>query len=215
MATKTSWQLELPAADTTLQLGARPLVMGVLNLTPDSFSDGGHFLEVEAAVAHAERLLADGADLLDLGAESTRPGGGVYGTGARDVPASEELDRLLPVLDAVRTRWPDVPLSVDTRKGAVARRALEHGADLINDVGGLSDPEMVEVMTQAACPIVLMHSRGELGTMQTTIDFADVVAEVRDDLAAAVDRAAAAGVARDRLILDPGLGFGKTAPQNL
>lgn len=188
--------------------------MGVLNLTPDSFSDGGLWLEPERAVEHALALLDQGADLLDLGAESTRPGGGVYGGGARTVLPGEEADRLLPVLEALR-RATDAPLSVDTRKGAVARQALAAGADLINDVSALADPELGDAVARAGCPLVLMHSRGELATMQKAIHFRDVVAEVRAELAAAMDRATAAGIAAERLILDPGIGFGKTMENNL
>ncbi|HYG62549.1 MAG TPA: dihydropteroate synthase, partial [Thermoanaerobaculia bacterium] len=148
------------------------------------------------------------------GAESTRPGGGVYGQGARTVPAGEETGRLLPVLEALR-RETDAPLSADTRKGAVARQALAAGADLINDVGALADPELGEAVAAAGCPLVLMHSRGDLATMQTGIRFADVVGEVRAELAQAMDRAAAVGIPEEQLILDPGIGFGKTAAQNL
>lgn len=191
--------------------------MGVLNLTLDSFSDGGRWFapgEPERAVERGLAMLEEGADLLDLGAESTRPGGGVYGEGAREVPANEELARLLPVLTALRAAT-EAPLSVDTRKAAVARRALEAGADLVNDVSALADPAMGAALAEAGCPVVLMHSRGELGTMQRGIRFRDVVAEVRDELAEAVARAEAAGVARDRIVIDPGIGFGKTAEQNL
>ncbi|HVR95635.1 MAG TPA: dihydropteroate synthase [Thermoanaerobaculia bacterium] len=191
--------------------------MGVLNLTPDSFSDGGLWLEPERAVERALAMLDEGADLLDLGAESTRPGGGAYGAGASIVPPQEEADRLLPVLEALR-RATDAPLSVDTRKGTVARQALAAGADLVNDVSALADPEMSGALAGASgagCPVVLMHSRGDLSTMQKDIHFKDVVAEVRSELAVAMDRAAAAGIAAERLILDPGIGFGKTVENNL
>jgi dihydropteroate synthase len=188
--------------------------MGVLNLTPDSFSDGGLWSDPAAAVDHALAMIEAGADLVDLGAESTRPGGGVYGAGARTVPAGEEIGRLLPVLAPLR-RATAVPLSVDTRKGAVARRALDAGADLINDVGALADPELGAAVAAAGCPLVLMHSRGELATMQRGIAFRDLVGEVAAELGAAVRRAAAAAIDPGQLILDPGLGFGKTAAQNL
>jgi dihydropteroate synthase len=188
--------------------------MGVINLTPDSFSDGGLWTDPEAAVEAALGMLADGADLVDLGAESTRPGGGVYGAGARTVPASEELDRLLPVLEPLR-RATAAPISIDTRKAAVARQALAAGGDLINDVSALGDPEMGAVAAAAGCPLVLMHSRGELGSMQRGISFSDLVGEVRSELALAVRRAVAAGIDEEQLILDPGIGFGKTAAQNL
>jgi dihydropteroate synthase len=191
--------------------------MGVLNLTPDSFSDGGLWLEPPRAVDHALCLLEEGADLLDLGAESTRPGGGVYGAGAASVRAEEEAARLLPVLEAVR-RATNAPISVDTRKGEVARRALDAGADLINDVSALGDAGdagLGRAVAEAGCPLVLMHSRGELGTMQRNIRFADLLGEVRGELAAAMARAAACGIDEGQLILDPGIGFGKTAEQNL
>jgi dihydropteroate synthase len=188
--------------------------MGVLNVTPDSFSDGGLWLDPPRAVDHALRLLAEGADLLDLGAESTRPGGGVYGAGAAEVPPEEETARLLPVLEAVR-RATGAPLSVDTRKGGVARRALGAGADLINDVSALGDADLGLAVAAAGCPLVLMHSRGDLGTMQRNIRFADLLGEVRGELAAAMARAAACSIEEEQLVLDPGLGFGKTAEQNL
>ncbi len=191
--------------------------MGVLNLTPDSFSDGGLWPDPPRAVEHALRMLDGGADLLDLGAESTRPGGGVYGAGAATVPPEEEAARLLPVLAAVR-RATGAPLSVDTRKGEVARRALAAGADLINDVSALGDPGdpgLGRAVAAAGCPLVLMHSRGDLATMQRNIRFDDLLAEVQSDLAAAMERAAACGVDEAQLVLDPGIGFGKTIAQNL
>jgi dihydropteroate synthase len=171
-------------------------------------------LEPDRAVEHALRLVDEGADLLDLGAESTRPGGGVYGAGAREVPPEEEFARLLPVLERLRPLV-SVPISVDTRKAVVARAALDAGADLINDVSALGDPEMAAVVAGAGCPVVLMHSRGELATMQREISFVDVVAEVKAELEALRARAVAAGVRGDRILLDPGLGFGKSAAQNL
>ncbi|MGH9379053.1 MAG: dihydropteroate synthase [Thermoanaerobaculia bacterium] len=197
-----------------LALAARPRIMGVLNVTPDSFSDGGLWLDPEAAVARGLEMLREGADLLDLGAESTRPGGGVYGGGADPVPADEELRRLLPVLTRLRAAT-DAPLSVDTRKPEVAREALLAGADLINDVTGLSDAAMRAVVGEAGCPAIVMHARGDLPTMQRQIRFADVVAEVAGELARSVERAVADGVPRERLLVDPGIGFGKTAEHNL
>jgi dihydropteroate synthase len=194
--------------------------MGILNLTPDSFSDGGLWTDLPRAVDHALRMLDDGADLLDLGAESTRPGGGVYGAGAGTVPADEEIARLIPILEAVR-RATEAPLSVDTRKGEVAEAALAAGADLINDVSALADPRLARAVSSigdggdGGCPVVLMHSRGEISSMQTGIHFEDVVGEVRTELAAALDRAAAAGIDESQVILDPGIGFGKTWEQNL
>lgn len=206
--------LELPRGRRLELVAGSPRLMGVVNVTPDSFSDGGRFLDPARAVEHALALVGEGADLVDLGAESTRPGGGVYGAGAREVPADEELARLLPVLERLRPRI-DVPISVDTRKATVARAALGAGADLVNDVSALGDPAMAAVVAEAGCPVVLMHARGELATMQRDISFRDVVAEVRAELAARRDAAVDAGVDASAILLDPGLGFGKTAGQNL
>ena len=195
-------------------VAGRPLLMGVVNVTPDSFSDGGRYLEPDRAVEQALQLAADGARILDLGAESTRPGGGVYGAGAREVPAGEELDRLLPVLTRLRPLT-NAAISVDTRKAEVASAALASGADLINDISGLADPALAATVRRAGCPLVLMHSRGELGTMQRDISFTDVVREVRDELTALAARAVNAGIDATNIVLDPGLGFGKRAGQNL
>jgi dihydropteroate synthase len=210
----TAFRLSLPRGGSVELEAGRPKLLGVVNVTPDSFSDGGRWLDPDRAVEHALALAGEGADLLDLGAESTRPGGGVYGEGARAVPADEELARLLPVIERLRPLV-RIPLSVDTRKAAVARAALAAGADLVNDVSALGDPEMAGVVARAGCPVVLMHSRGELATMQRGIAFHDVVAEVRAELEAARSRAEAAGIAREAILLDPGLGFGKTTAQNL
>jgi dihydropteroate synthase len=188
--------------------------MGILNLTPDSFSDGGLWSDPGRAVEHALAMLASGADMVDLGAESTRPGGGVYGAGARTISVDEEVDRLLPVLAPLR-RATAAPLSVDTRKGEVARQALAAGADLVNDVSALGDPDLGRAVAAAGCPVVLMHSRGELATMQRDISFGDLLGEVRGELELAVRRAVAAGIDEEQVIVDPGLGFGKTAEQNL
>ena len=216
LPTSAPWALRLPG-DRRLPLGerpGRPLVMGILNLTPDSFSDGGLWTEPGRAVEHALAMIASGADMVDLGAESTRPGGGVYGAGARTLSVDEELERLLPVLAPLR-RATAAPLSVDTRKGEVARQALAAGADLINDVSALGDPALGRAVAAAGCPVVLMHSRGELATMQRDISFGDLLGEVRGELELAVRRAVAAGIDEEQVIVDPGLGFGKTAEQNL
>jgi dihydropteroate synthase len=188
--------------------------MGVLNITPDSFSDGGRWLEPEEAIARGAEMAAAGADLLDLGAESTRPGGGIYGAGADPVPVSEELRRLLPVLEGLR-RELSIPISVDTRKGEVARAALAAGADLINDISALEDSGLAEAVGETGCPVVLMHSRGRLRTMQRHIHFENLVSEVEAELEVAIDRATRLGIARDQVVIDPGIGFGKTGPQNL
>lgn len=211
--TVRTWTLRLPRG-RSLVLGERPRILGVLNLTPDSFSDGGLWSDPARAVDRGLAMLAEGADLLDLGAESTRPGGGVYGEGARTVPPEEEAARLLPVLERLRQAT-GAPLSVDTRKGEVAERALDAGADLINDVSALADPRLGRAVAAAGCPLVLMHSRGELAAMQQGIRFGDLLGEVQAELAAAMRRAVEAGIAESQLVLDPGIGFGKTWEQNL
>jgi len=197
-----------------MQIGARlfdgpgPFVMGIVNATPDSFSDGGLFLDAGAAIAQALRLADEGADLVDVGGESTRPG-------AAPVPDDEELGRVVPVIAALRARAFPLPISIDTRKAAVARAALDAGADLVNDVSGLADPSLARVVAEAGAPIVLMHSRGTPEDMQRRAVYGDVVQEVAAELEQALGRAAAAGIPRERTILDPGLGFAKTAEHNL
>jgi dihydropteroate synthase len=188
--------------------------MGVMNLTPDSFSDGGLWNESERAVARALEMLEQGAHIIDLGAESTRPGGGVYGGGADEVPATAEIDRLLPVLEALRPET-GAPISIDTRKAAVADAVLTSGADMINDVSALADPALAAILAEVSCPVVLMHSRGNLATMQKDIHFDDVTGEVLAELTVAIDRAVDAGIPRSQIVVDPGIGFGKTTEQNL
>lgn len=180
--------------------------MGVLNVTPDSFSDGGQWREPEAAIAHGLRLIDEGADLIDIGAESTRPG-------APSVPADEELRRLRPVLRALRDCGR--PLSVDTRKPEVMRAALDEGADLINDVAGFRSPEAIAAVrgSQAAC--CTMHMLGEPQTMQQAPVYREVVGEVKAWLAESVSRLQQGGIARSRIVVDPGIGFGKTLAHNL
>ena len=192
----------------------RPLLMGVVNITPDSFSDGGSFLAPDSAIEHALQLIGEGADLLDLGAESTRPAGAAYGTGAREVEAGEELARLLPVLSGVR-RQSSIPISIDTRKAAVARAALDAGADLLNDVSGLADLETADLAARAGCPVVLMHHRGIFSGAGAALAAGPIVEEVRSGLEAALARALAAGCRREQMVLDPGLGFGKHGQLNL
>jgi dihydropteroate synthase len=183
----------------------RPVVMGVLNVTPDSFSDGGRYANLDAAVAHATEMHAHGADVVDVGGESTRPG-------AERVDAKTELDRVLPV---IRELAGTVPLSIDTSRAAVAAAALETGAALVNDVsGGLADPDMGRVVADAGCPWVLMHWRGHSQRMQDLAVYADVVKEVFAELRDRLDDAVAAGVDPGQIILDPGLGFAKTAEHN-
>ncbi|MCW2603483.1 MAG: dihydropteroate synthase [Pseudonocardiales bacterium] len=184
----------------------RMTVLGVLNVTPDSFSDGGRYPAVADAVAHALAMRADGADLIDVGGESTRPGAARIGAGA-------EAQRVLPVISALAAAG--VPVSVDTYRASVAQAALEAGATVINDVtGGLGDPDMARVARDAGCPWILMHWRGHSDVMATLATYDDVVADVRRELCTRVDAALAAGVDPSQLILDPGLGFAKTAAHN-
>lgn len=188
-------------------LGRQVLVMGIVNVTPDSFSDGGRHASAAAAVEHGLRLVAEGADLLDIGGESTRPG-------SEPVPAETETARVVPVIRELRTRT-DVPLSVDTWKAEVAAAAVAAGADIVNDISGLQrDPRMLDVLQQSAAGCVLMHMRGTPQTMQTLTGYADLAGEIRGFFAAALRRAQAAGVAAERILLDPGIGFSKTAEQN-
>jgi dihydropteroate synthase len=193
-----------------IELGGarRALVMAVLNVTPDSFSDGGLFADAESAVRHGLELVADGADLLDVGGESTRPG-------SEPVPPEEQLRRVLPVITALRART-EVPISIDTTSALVARRAIEAGARVLNDVSALrEDPEMASVAAESGAPVVLMHMLGRPRDMQANPVYRDVCAEVRDFLAARVEFAAGRGVARGQIIVDPGFGFGKTFEHNL
>jgi dihydropteroate synthase len=195
--------------DHVFPLGERTLVMGIVNVTPDSFSDGGMLSDDQAAVAHGLRLAAEGADILDVGGESTRPGAG-------PVPAGEELERVLPVIEGLREAAPEgVALSVDTRRPDVARAAIEAGASIVNDVTAAADPAMFDVVAASGAGLVLMHMLGEPRTMQDDPRYDDVVVDVRDFLAARLGAAVAAGVARDRLCVDPGIGFGKNLDHNL
>jgi dihydropteroate synthase len=197
-----------------MRIGARlfagpgPFLMGIVNATPDSFSDGGRFLDAEAAVAQALRLAEEGADLVDVGGESTRPG-------APAVPEEEEIARVVPVIERLRARGFPVPISVDTSKGAVGRAALRAGADLVNDVRGLADPDLARAVAEAGVPVVLMHMRGTPADMAERAVYRDVAGEVAAELAGSMERATRAGVARDRILLDPGIGFAKTAEQSL
>ncbi|KAF0812585.1 Dihydropteroate synthase [Andreprevotia sp. IGB-42] len=188
------------------QLGLeRPLVMGIVNITPDSFSDGGRHATTAAAIAHARRLVADGADMLDIGGESTRPG-------AAFVPADEEMARVLPVLAALQPLG--VPLSIDTRKPAVMHAALQAGVDLVNDITALEGQGALAMLAQSPAAVCLMHMQGEPQTMQAAPQYDDVVAEVTAYLAARRNAALAAGIASDRIVLDPGFGFGKNLAHN-
>jgi dihydropteroate synthase len=186
----------------------RPLVMGILNLTPDSFSDGGELDSIEKVLRRAERHLSEGASILDLGGESTRPG-------AEEITVEEEIRRVIPAVEAITARW-SVPLSIDTRRADVARGALEAGAHIVNDVSGFAfDPALAGVVAEAGAGAVLMHMRGTPLDMVSRARYDDPVVEVCRELGDAVDRAKAAGFPDDALVLDPGLGFAKTADQSL
>jgi dihydropteroate synthase len=238
----TQWQLR----SRSLELGLRTLVMGIVNITPDSFSDGGLFLDPEAAVEHGLRLLDEGADILDLGAESTRPGsragspdgaaphpndedlslhpskqksfaGDPESLGTPAVSAEEEQARLLPVLEGILRARPDVVISVDTYKAATARAALKAGAEIVNDVSGFAwDAEMAAACAEAGCGVVLMHTRGrpEEWGAQPPLASDELLTAVRAGLAASLEKAAAAGIPPDALVLDPGYGFGKRFEEN-
>jgi dihydropteroate synthase len=193
-----------PAAD--LLRSDRPVVMGVLNVTPDSFSDGGRYADLDAAVRHGLRMWQDGAALVDVGGESTRPG-------ADRVDARTEAARVLPVIRELAAAG--VPMSIDTTRAPVAAAALQAGALVVNDVsGGLADPEMAKLVAEAGCPWVLMHWRGHAKRMAELARYSDVVADVKTELAQRISDALAAGVAPDRIVIDPGLGFAKGAADN-
>jgi dihydropteroate synthase len=187
----------------------RPRIMGVLNVTPDSFSDGGAHLALAAAISHAHALAAEGADLLDVGGESTRPG-------ADPVPLDEEARRVVPVIAALRAEGFPLPISIDTRNAAVARAAFDAGADLLNDVSALAhDPASLALAAASGHPVCLMHAQGDPRTMQDAPAYDDVLLDVLDFLEARVAAAEAAGIPRSRILVDPGIGFGKTVAHNL
>ena len=201
---RLTWQVN----DRLIEFPARPLIMGVVNVTPDSFFDGGRYLDAEAAVAHAIRLVEEGADLLDIGAESTRPGADV-------VSEAEECRRAMPVVTAV-AKAVTVPISIDTSKAAVARAALEAGAVLVNDVTALrGDPAMVDVVARTGAGIVLMHMPGTPRTMQQDPRYDDVVGEISGFFEERIRFAMAHGIVRRQIVLDPGIGFGKLLGHNL
>jgi len=191
-----------------LDMGRRTLLMGVLNVTPDSFSDGGKYIDAEAATAHGVELAREGADIIDIGGESTRPG-------ARPVSAQEEKERVLPVIRGLR-RALSIPLSIDTYKADVAQAALGEGADIVNDISALRfDPRMASLVAGEKVPVVLMHMQGTPQTMQQRPFYRDVLQEVKDFLLGRIRFALESGVSRDRIIIDPGLGFGKELEHNL
>jgi dihydropteroate synthase len=194
--------------DRVFDCGERTLVMGVLNITPDSFSDAGRFFGPVLATRHAVQMVADGADVIDVGGESTRPGSDA-------VPVEEELRRVLTVIERLVEETPGVPISIDTRKPEVAAAALEAGALIVNDVSAGRDPRVLDVVREAGAAMVLMHMKGEPKTMQEEPHYDDVVAEVRGFLRERVERAGFAGIDPMRLAVDPGIGFGKSLEHNL
>jgi dihydropteroate synthase len=205
MRPRFDWQLR----SRTLALGERTLVMGVVNVTPDSFSDGGDYFHADQAIAHALQLLDQGADILDVGGESTRPGK------KEPVTEQEELRRVIPVIAGILREAPNALISVDTYKSAVAEAALRKGAEIVNDVSALSwDPAMATALARHECGVVLMHTRGLPDEWRTQLPHPDIAGTVLQELGAAAGRAMAAGIARDRIMLDPGFGFGKNFDEN-
>jgi len=185
----------------------QPLIMGILNVTPDSFSDGGRFMDINAIRNQAAKMVSEGADIIDIGGESTRPF-------SEPVSIEDELRRVLPAIRAVRERYP-LPISIDTTKAAVARQAIDAGADIINDISALTfDPEMVAVAREAGCPVIIMHMKGNPKTMQVAPQYEDVVSETLNYLQERVNRLRRQGIAQ-QIVIDPGIGFGKTVQHNL
>jgi dihydropteroate synthase len=217
-----NWNL----GDRSLELGKRTLIMGVINVTPDSFSDGGQFLDPGQAVAHGDRLLEEGADILDVGGESTRPGVTVITPSESDkkitpanpkqaVTADEELRRVLPVITELKKKHPNIILSVDTYKAAVARAAVAAGAEIVNDVSGFRwDPQMAKTIADLKCGAVLMHTRGRPEEWAKLPPPGDIVLLVKRELKEGAERAVLAGIRRERIVLDPGFGFGKRLEEN-
>jgi dihydropteroate synthase len=199
------WKLRKRSID----LSRSGVIMGVLNVTPDSFSDGGQFMEEDLAVRHAERMAGEGAAILDVGGESSRPG-------SNPVPLAEELRRVIPVIRRIRSRFPDLLLSIDTYKAETARQALVAGADIVNDISALrADPAMIEVLQRSDAGVILMHMRGTPKTMQLNPSYKDVVAEVFEFLQERRDELVSHGIDRSRIAIDPGYGFGKRVQDNV
>lgn len=198
----TLYQRTYTCGDKELKLGERTLIMGILNVTPDSFSDGGRYNHTDRAVAHALEMIEDGADIIDIGGESTRPG-------HEPVSLNEELKRVIPIVEAIHREDPHIPISVDTYKAEVARQSLAAGAHIINDIWGCkADPLMAEVAAEYQCPVILMHNRHDR-------DYGDLMQDVEADLLASVEIARRAGVKDEKIILDPGIGFAKDYHENL
>lgn len=192
----------------SLEIGKRTLVMGVLNVTPDSFSDGGIFFNFDDAVAHGEKLVKDGADIIDIGGESTRPF-------SDPVTVEEEIQRVVPVIEKLSKRV-SIPISIDTTKAKVAKRALEAGASIVNDIGALRlDPDMASVVSEFGVPVILMHMLGTPKTMQALPEYGDLIKEIKSFLADAITRAEKSKIPKTHIIIDPGIGFGKTVDHNL
>ncbi|MGH9931155.1 MAG: dihydropteroate synthase [Pyrinomonadaceae bacterium] len=205
-AMNLTWQL---AQGRTLPIGQRTLIMGILNVTPDSFSDGGEFFSPDKALARAEQLIAEGADIIDVGGESTRPGG------AATVSAAEELERVLPVIKELAKRF-SVPISIDTTKAEVARAALDAGAAIVNDISALRfEPEIADEATKSGAGLVLMHSRGLAGALHGLPPVADIIEEVTSSLRRSIEIAEQRGVKHESIAIDPGIGFGKSQEQNI
>jgi dihydropteroate synthase len=201
-----SWHI---AGGRTLPIGQRTLVMGILNVTPDSFSDGGEFFSLDKAIAHAEQMIAEGADIIDVGGESTRPGR------AAIVSAAEELARVLPVIKQLSARF-DVPISIDTTKASVARAALDAGAAIVNDISALRfEPDIANEVAKSGAGLVLMHSRGTPGALHGLEPVADIIDEVTSGLRSSIEIAEQRGVKRESIVIDPGIGFGKSQEQNI
>ncbi len=188
----------------------KPLIMGILNVTPDSFSDGGYFNSINSALVHVEKMLTDGADIIDIGGESTRP----YSI---SVSSGEQVQRVIPIIKAIRSHLSTtVPISIDTRISSVAKMALAEGANIINDISaGQNDPNLLKVAAEYNCPIILMHIKGTPQTMQNNPTYRDVVSEVFSSLKKSAENAKEAGIKEDKIILDPGIGFGKTNEHDL
>ncbi|WNJ96118.1 dihydropteroate synthase [Vibrio ruber] len=198
--------MEIRSSNKTLSLSS-PQVMGILNTTPDSFSDGGQFTSPEKALAHADSMIEAGATIIDVGGESTRPG-------AAEVTVAEELERVVPVVGAIRQKYPDIWISVDTSKAEVMQQSINAGADMINDIRSLQEPDALAVVAKANIPVCLMHMQGQPGTMQERPEYRDVVQDVYTFLNDRIAICEEAGIRRENIILDPGFGFGKTLEHN-
>jgi dihydropteroate synthase len=201
-----AWRI---GGNRALPIGERTLIMGILNVTPDSFSDGGEFLSLDKALAHAERMIAEGADIIDVGGESTRPGSASIVTG------KEELERVVPVISEL-ARCFDVPISIDTTKASVARASLDAGAAIVNDISALRfEPEIANEVAKSGAGLVLMHSRGTPGALHSLPPVADIIEEVTSSLRNSIELANQRGVKREAIVIDPGIGFGKSQEQNI